>query len=180
MVSEGITTWSASKSGWDYVQSFSTAPKTMLYMMTPPIPDPKEIVEIKITVSSHNQGWCTDPGSGLWAWLEALRSVEDHNLSRTEALVSQALTSTLESSEDFADAFLAKGWKLQPLSEDTYSFRIMDAPTTSAYQSQDVIWRPACHQSDCKSPPKRSSPSTRIEKELRMGDRFAFWIRCQV
>jgi hypothetical protein len=151
-------------------------------MLTPPVPDPKDIVEIKITVSSHNQGWCTDAENGLWAWLEAslLRSVEDSGVPRTEVAASQILTATLDSPEDFTEGFLAEGWKLQPLSQDTCSSRIMDAPTTSWYRSQEITWGPFSDQSKSKSPSGRDSSPSLIAKELRTGDRIAFWIRSRV
>ncbi|KAG9512297.1 hypothetical protein KCV07_g9538, partial [Aureobasidium melanogenum] len=150
-------------------------------MLTPPVPDPEDIVEIKVTVSSHNQGWCTNAENGLWAWLDAsiLRPLEDSSVPETEILASQILTSTLDSPEDFADGFQANGWRLQRLSQDTYSSRIMDVPTTSWYESQDIIWRPISHQSRITRPSRRSPSPGLIEKELRTGDRIAFWIRSQ-
>jgi hypothetical protein len=180
MVSQRTATWTSSKSGWSYVQSTSAVPRTLLYMVSPPLPDPKDIVEIKIAISSHNQGWCDDPDSGLWAWLEAsvIRPHEDNTLPLTEIAASPAFAGTRDSPEDFANAFLVKGWKLQPLSEDCYSFQIMAAPTSRTYQLQEILLRPTHPQSESRL--AESVSSNLINKKLLMGDRIAFWIRSQV
>lgn len=173
------------RSGAVILRSETAAPSTCLYLLSHPLPP--NIIDLRITILSCNQGFCDDPVQGSWTWFEASvlrRGSEDAQLDLSDLSLPRQVRNR---PEDFEDDIKGRGWHFVPLLQDclqhaeiqtpaAVSLRILTIPVSREWQSQEVTWSPGVDQA-ISDPVFNGHGLVRL---LEAGDRLAIWARVQV
>ncbi|KAJ5096690.1 hypothetical protein N7456_007411 [Penicillium angulare] len=149
---------------------------TALYLVTPPLP--AEIPAVRFDITSHDQGWCSDPQSGVWSWFEVsiLRPItQDVNATRDHV---PQITDLKSCPEDFTEVLQAQGlfFRTLPTNDEPgpglhqVTQPLVRNRINRAWQSHTIIWRVGNLSEDGEG----------LLDLVQSGDRLAVWARAEV
>lgn len=145
-----------------------------LYLISDPLPADISILEFRIT--SHDQGYCSDPTKGTWTWFEVsiIRPLCEEE-PRSDIINLKHNAGVKSRPEDFGSLLQEQGWYFEdiPVLNTTntntgcISRKILNNPVSSLWSSKKSTW-------------SRAEPHSDFISLLQEGDRLIIWARAQV
>lgn len=153
------------RSGSQHIGS-AGPPKAKLYLLSLPIPS--NVVGIKFTIISRDQGFCDDPNGGQWSWFEA--GILRHQQNGNDQI--RVSTSTYSSVHDFSPEAQRQGWEFVSIGNEPSVVLARNPIRSQTWTTHELHWNRGSGEADARQ--------TNFLNALRQGDRIGVWARAQV
>ncbi|KAJ5772185.1 hypothetical protein N7520_002714 [Penicillium odoratum] len=150
---------------------------TGLYLVSNPLPANISIVQFDIT--SHDQGWCTNPQGGVWSWFEVsiLGSwMEDANPDLQNLLDEM---SSKSSPDDFGKVFQEQGLYFKDIPGEKGEGSNAKPAVRSVLIAKNAIQWDWQHHTITWTRDGSNGSGSRVLPLIEEGDRLAIWARTQ-
>ncbi|EHA19678.1 hypothetical protein ASPNIDRAFT_52980 [Aspergillus niger ATCC 1015] len=149
----------------------SSSPWTAMYLVSPPLP--RGVTAVQFNITSHDQGWCSNPSDGIWSWFDV--SILG-NLREDESPAFSDLTdpSYLKSRPgDFGQVFQDRGLYFKDIPRENQATLGITKPVTKnkihrSWRQQVITWRL-----------EDGGEEADFLSLLEEGDRLVIWARAQ-
>lgn len=150
----------------------TSSPWTAMYLVSPPLP--RGVTAVQFNITSHDQGWCSNPSDGIWSWFDVsiLGSLREDEIPAFSDLSDPSYLKPKP--DDFGQVLQDRGLYFKDIHRENQATPGITKPVTKnkinrSWKQQVITWRL-----------EDGGEEASFLSILEEGDRLVIWARAQV
>ncbi|KAI2900175.1 hypothetical protein CBS11852_2969 [Aspergillus niger] len=149
----------------------TSSPWTAMYLVSPPLP--RGVTAVQFNITSHDQGWCSNPSDGIWSWFDVsiLGSLREDEIPAFSDLSDPSYLKPKP--DDFGQVLQDRGLYFKDIHRENQATPGITKPVTKnkinrSWKQQVITWRL-----------EDGGEEASFLSILEEGDRLVIWARAQ-